>query len=116
MKKITNYEYSKRSGKPAAFYKFKSSSNGGIHVYTDNNRKMLLGHNVDVTLLDEYLIYYTSTTEKDKGSPIFVKKDGVLYLACYWGDIHNNIAKDELFEKVFTKKITAFDAIAFLDL
>lgn len=109
MEKVTNYGWSKVH-RPAAFYK--EGALTSEKVRTENGAVMKIGDNLDISLLDEYSLYFASNSEK--GSPMFVVKDGSLYLACYWPEIMNSTLKDELLGKVEKHELTAYDALALL--
>lgn len=117
MERVTNYEYSKRRGKPPQLYKLiltYDNKINGCKVLKKDGVKVKLGDNAEVELLDEYNFYYT-LTGGEEGSPVFVVNNSNLYLCCYWGDIYESedLFKD-LAKKVFKKELTAFDLISFL--
>lgn len=112
MKRVTNYGWSKDHRKSATFYKENLRGNGS-KVLTEKGAVMKLGKNLDISLLDEYAVYYTHS-DSTNGSPIFVVKDCMLYHACYWGDIYELNLKDVLFTKIKKKELSAFDALTML--
>lgn len=114
MQQVTNYGWSKDHRRSAIFFKDDlRTDNGGRKTYTEKGATMKLGDNLDISLLDEYSVYFTRSTEGD-GAPIFVVKDGMLYHACDWSKINKLNLKDILFLKIGKKELTAFDALTML--
>lgn len=112
MQQVTNYGWSK-GHKPSILHE-NLVGRQSKKVCTENGAIMKLGDNVDISLLNEYSLYFTIGDGSGDGSPVFVVKDGMLYHACYWYDLFESTLRDKLLLKAERKELSVFDVLTML--